>query len=126
MKSEPEAVASGLQHYLLAYELRAGYKTRPVWNDTDTPLAYLITFRSYGTWLHGDERGSTIASTIATNLLTLIQTRRGSGIMPRSCRASQFSWTLHSGDQLKLPFVKPVHFVTGTCTQSTHEQTTST
>ena len=28
------------------------------WNDTDTPLAYLITFRTYGTWLHGDERGS--------------------------------------------------------------------
>ena len=24
-----------------------------------TPLAYLITFRCYGTWLHGDERGST-------------------------------------------------------------------
>jgi REP element-mobilizing transposase RayT len=22
------------------------------------PLAYLITFRAYGTWLHGDERGS--------------------------------------------------------------------
>ena len=29
-----------------------------MWNDTDTPLAYLITFRTYGTWLHGDERGS--------------------------------------------------------------------
>src|SRR3989440_7378126 len=29
-----------------------------MWNDTDTPLAYLITFRSYGTWLHGDARGS--------------------------------------------------------------------
>ena len=29
-----------------------------MWNDTDYPLAYLITFRSYGTWLHGDERGS--------------------------------------------------------------------
>ncbi len=28
------------------------------WNDTGIPLAYLITFRSYGTWLHGDERGS--------------------------------------------------------------------
>jgi REP element-mobilizing transposase RayT len=27
-------------------------------NDDHTPLAYLITFRSYGTWLHGDERGS--------------------------------------------------------------------
>jgi len=29
-----------------------------MWNDTDTPLAYLITFRTRGTWLHGDERGS--------------------------------------------------------------------
>ena len=29
-----------------------------MWNDTDTPLAHLITFRTYGTWLHGDERGS--------------------------------------------------------------------
>ena len=29
-----------------------------IWNDTDTPLAFLITFRTYGTWLHGDERGS--------------------------------------------------------------------
>ena len=29
-----------------------------MWNDTDIPLAYLITFRSYGTWLHGDDRGS--------------------------------------------------------------------
>jgi hypothetical protein len=29
-----------------------------MWNDSDTPLAFLITFRTYGTWLHGDERGS--------------------------------------------------------------------
>jgi hypothetical protein len=29
-----------------------------MWNNTDTPLAYLISFRSYGTWLHGDPRGS--------------------------------------------------------------------
>jgi REP element-mobilizing transposase RayT len=29
------------------------------WNDTDVPLAYLITFRTYGTWLAGDKRGST-------------------------------------------------------------------
>ena len=28
------------------------------WNDTGVPLAYFITFRCYGTWLHGDERGS--------------------------------------------------------------------
>jgi REP element-mobilizing transposase RayT len=29
-----------------------------MWNDTDTPLAYLISFRTCGTWLHGDKRGS--------------------------------------------------------------------
>jgi REP element-mobilizing transposase RayT len=29
-----------------------------LWDDNDHPLAYLITFRTYGTWLHGDERGS--------------------------------------------------------------------
>ncbi len=29
-----------------------------MWNDTDVPLGYLISFRTYGTWLHGDERGS--------------------------------------------------------------------
>jgi len=27
-------------------------------DDNDFPLAYLITFRCYGTWLHGDDRGS--------------------------------------------------------------------
>ncbi|MDQ2937885.1 MAG: transposase [Acidobacteriota bacterium] len=30
-----------------------------MWNDTDIPLAYLITFRCFGTWLHGDNRGAT-------------------------------------------------------------------
>src|ERR1700759_5427336 len=29
-----------------------------MWNDTEIPLAVFFTFRSYGTWLHGDERGS--------------------------------------------------------------------
>ncbi len=29
-----------------------------MWNDTDIPIAYLISVRCYGTWLHGDERGS--------------------------------------------------------------------
>lgn len=28
------------------------------WDDNAFPLAYLITFRCYGTWLHGDERNS--------------------------------------------------------------------
>ena len=29
-----------------------------MWNDTDIPIAYFITFPCYGTWLHGDDRGS--------------------------------------------------------------------
>lgn len=28
------------------------------WDDNDYPLAYFITFRTYGTWQHGNERGS--------------------------------------------------------------------
>jgi len=27
-------------------------------DEDHTPLGYLITFRTYGTWLHGDKRGS--------------------------------------------------------------------
>ena len=27
-------------------------------DDNEFPLAYLISFRAYGTWLHGDQRGS--------------------------------------------------------------------
>ena len=27
-------------------------------DDNEFPLGYLITFRCYGTWLHGDQRGS--------------------------------------------------------------------
>jgi REP element-mobilizing transposase RayT len=29
-----------------------------MWNDTETPLAIFFTLRTYGTWLHGDIRGS--------------------------------------------------------------------
>lgn len=29
-----------------------------VWNNTDVPIAFLITFRCRATWLHGDIRGS--------------------------------------------------------------------
>ena len=28
------------------------------WDDSDYPLAYFITFRTHGTWLHGDQRKS--------------------------------------------------------------------
>jgi REP element-mobilizing transposase RayT len=54
MRSVPGAIATGLQDSLLDRHAIL----RSMWNDTDIPLAYLITFRSYGTWLHGDKRGS--------------------------------------------------------------------
>jgi REP element-mobilizing transposase RayT len=28
------------------------------WDDNEFPLAYFITFRTHGTWLHGDQRGA--------------------------------------------------------------------
>src|SRR5436309_8869470 len=39
--------------------IKARHRVAQMWNDTDLPLAYLITFRCHGTWLHGDDRGST-------------------------------------------------------------------
>src|ERR1044072_9524581 len=36
----------------------SGRALPPMWNDTDIPLGHLITFRTYGSWVHGDERGS--------------------------------------------------------------------
>jgi REP element-mobilizing transposase RayT len=30
--------------------------TDHVWDDNEWPIAYLITIRTYGTWLHGDDR----------------------------------------------------------------------
>ena len=47
-ESEPAVVTAG----------SANAETPTMWNDTDIPLALLITFRCRGTWLHGDERGS--------------------------------------------------------------------
>lgn len=29
-----------------------------IWDDNDYPIAYFITFRTHGTWLHGNERTS--------------------------------------------------------------------
>ncbi len=52
-----------------------------MWNDTDVPLGYLITFRCYGTWLHGDERGST----------DRFHNRYKSPFLPRSNRRRELS-----------------------------------
>lgn len=54
---------------------------RLMWNDTDVPLGYLITFRCYGTWLHGDERGS----------IDRFHNRYKSPFLPRSDRRRELS-----------------------------------
>ena len=52
-----------------------------MWNDTDIPLAYLITFRCYGTWLHGDKRGS----------IDRVHNRYKSPYLPRSERRRELN-----------------------------------
>ena len=62
-----------------------------MWNDTDTPLAYFISFRSYGTWLHGDQRGS----------IDRFHNRYGDPSLP-----SNDLWQRHNCKQLKSdPFI---------------------
>jgi REP element-mobilizing transposase RayT len=47
-------------------------------NDRNSPVGFLITFRCYGTWLHGDERGSVdrLHRTYATPMLQPSALRR--------------------------------------------------
>ena len=52
-----------------------------MWNDTDLPVGYLITFRCYGTWLHGDERSS----------IDRFHNRYNSPYLPRSDRRREVS-----------------------------------
>jgi len=62
-----------------------------MWNDTDTPLAYFISFRSYGTWLHGDKRGS----------IDRFHNQYGGPYLPRID-----AWHCHNRKQLKTdPFI---------------------
>jgi REP element-mobilizing transposase RayT len=65
--------------------------TRREFNDDHTPLGYLITFRAYGTWLHGDERGSVDRD----------HRRYGTPVLPPSPRRRQIERSL-----LKQPPVK--------------------
>ena len=62
-----------------------------MWNNTDTPLAYLISFRSYGTWLHGDKRGS----------IDRFHNRYGDPYLP-----TNYAWKHHNHKRLKkTPFI---------------------
>ncbi len=62
-----------------------------MWNDTDSPLAYFISFRSYGTWLHGDNRGS----------IDRFHNRYGDPYLPQS-----EAWERHNRKQRKAePFI---------------------
>jgi REP element-mobilizing transposase RayT len=46
-------------------------------DDNEFPLAYLITFRCYGTWLHGDPRGSYRRSSTAIGGVVRVQPQPG-------------------------------------------------
>ena len=59
--------------------------------DEGTPLGYHITFRAYGTWLHGDSRGS----------VDRFHNRFGTSRIPRNEQ-----WEQYNRNQLKHPPVK--------------------
>jgi REP element-mobilizing transposase RayT len=63
-------------------------------NEDHTPLGYFITFRCYGTWLHGDKRGS----------VDRHHNRYGAPLIP----ANQ-SWLRHNRRVLKEAPVKLSH-----------------
>jgi len=57
--AQPGGPIGELAKTFTTHRSRSGSILAAMWNDTDIPLGYLITFRCYGTWLHGDDRGST-------------------------------------------------------------------
>jgi REP element-mobilizing transposase RayT len=66
-----------------------------MWNDTDSPLAYLISFRTYGTWLHGDKRGS----------IDRFHNRYGTPYMPPNAK-----WHSYNQQQLRTkPLILEAH-----------------
>ena len=58
------------------------YRLRSIMEDESIPCGYLITFRTYGTWLHGDARGSVdrFHNRFGTPLLAPSERRRNHNI----------------------------------------------
>ena len=56
-------------------------------NESHIPLAYFISFRCYGTWLHGDERGSVdrAHNQYATPFLSVDEKREAEGWQRLRC-----------------------------------------
>jgi hypothetical protein len=94
-----------------------------MWNDTDVPLAFLITFRTYGSWLHGDERGS------VNRFRKQYKSRRlppeKKWLEKNSQRLNREVVVLNATQRhvSKLRRVRLVRFVIGISTQLTREQT---
>jgi len=60
--------------------------------DDHTPIGYLITFRSYGTWLHGDSRGS----------VDRFHRRYGSPLLPTNVQRKEYEQSLLTHPPVKL------------------------
>jgi REP element-mobilizing transposase RayT len=61
-------------------------------SDDHTPKAYLITFRSYGTWLHGDRRGS----------VDRFHNTYGTPRLPRNLPRERYDRSLMAGPPVRL------------------------
>jgi len=93
-------------------------------NPDPVPLAYLITFRAYGTWLHGDSRGS----------VDRFHNRYGAPLIPANRRWQQYNERVLKRPPVQLTasrraaiearFVRRVKFAGGNCGPSMLERTT--
>jgi hypothetical protein len=61
-------------------------------SDDHTPKAFLITFRSYGTWLHGDRRGS----------VDRFHNTYGTPRLPRNLQRERYERSLMAGPPVRL------------------------
>jgi hypothetical protein len=62
------------------------------YRDEQFPLAYLITFRGYGTWLHGDPRGS----------VDRFYNRFGASLIPHDERWRKYNHSMLAQSPVKL------------------------
>jgi hypothetical protein len=86
-----------------------------MWNDTDLPLAYLVTSRCYGTWLHGDNRGSIARFQNRYKSPYIGPNERWQRHNSQVLEAEPVLWTHHNVGRLIVLCGKPVTYGNGIC-----------
>ena len=91
-------------------------------SDDHTPLAFHITFRGYGTWLHGDSRGSVDRFHRAYGTPTLPPNSKRKQYEKRLLKQPPVKLSARQGPQSRAEFEKPVNTAGGRSGPSTFAQ----